>query len=108
MGQAITVINATPISSPRLLDRVRQAALARFGRAEPGERFADWVKRFVIFHQKRHPSELSPEDIWRFFVHVSQSEKDRLGSMEQAREALVFLYGVILKLDRGELPLRNR
>ena len=105
MSDEIAVVPAATGSSPRLLDRVRQAALAFFGRAEPGERFAEWIRRFVLFHQKRHPSELSREDIWRFLVHLSHSEKDPLGSMEQAREALVFLYGTILGLDRGELLL---
>jgi hypothetical protein len=32
---------------PRLLDQVRQAALAHFGRPEPGERYADWIRRFI-------------------------------------------------------------
>ena len=92
MIQEIAVVVAATGSSPRLLDRVRQEALALFGRSEPGERYADWVKRFVLFHQKRHPAELSREDVWRFLVHLSHTDKDPLGGMEQAREALVFLY----------------
>jgi hypothetical protein len=34
---------------PRLLDQLRQAALAHFGRPEPGQRFADWTRRFLDF-----------------------------------------------------------
>jgi integron integrase len=104
MIQEIAAVPAAALS-PRLLDRVRQDALAQFGRPEPGERYADWVRRFVLFHQKRHPSDLSREDVGRFLAHLSQAEKDPLGSMEQAREALVFLYETVLNLDRGEMPL---
>lgn len=42
----------------QLLDQVRALALAKYGRPEPGERYADWVKRFVLFHAKRHPREM--------------------------------------------------
>src|SRR6185436_16147721 len=90
---------------PKLLDRIRQDAEAYFGRWEPGERYAQWVKRFVLFHQKRHPRDLSRDDIWHFLVHVSQTEKEPIGALEQAHEALVFLYAKVLQLDRGELPL---
>jgi hypothetical protein len=37
-----------------LLDLVRQTALARFGQEGPGNRFAEWTRRLVLFHGKRH------------------------------------------------------
>jgi hypothetical protein len=55
MNQEIVIGGGASGREPRLLDSVRQAALAHFGRPEPGERYADWVRRFVIFHGKRHP-----------------------------------------------------
>jgi integron integrase len=58
----------------------------------------------VLFHQKRHPRELLRDDIGRFLVHVSKSEKDPLRAIEQAHEALTFLYVNVLKIDRGVLP----
>ena len=45
---------------PRLLDQLRQAALAHFGRPEPGQRFADWARRFIRVHGKRRPVTLLP------------------------------------------------
>ena len=104
MGHEI-VPGSGAAAEPRLLDRVRQAALAHFGRPEPGERYADWVKRFVLFHGKRHPGDLFRDDVGRFLTHVANSEKDPLRRLEQAHEALTFLYEAVLKLDRGELRM---
>jgi hypothetical protein len=71
---------------PRLLDQLRQTALARFGRPEPGERYADWARRYILIHGKRHPRNLDMGDIERFLDHVAQSEKDPLRSLEGSRQ----------------------
>jgi hypothetical protein len=56
---------------PRLLDQLRQAALAHFGRPEPGQRFADWARRFILFHDKRHPSTLGAAEIEPFLTDLA-------------------------------------
>jgi Phage integrase, N-terminal SAM-like domain len=89
---------------PRLLDQVRLAARARFGQDGPGERFALWARRLILFHDKRHPRELSPGEVGRFLEHVAHTEKDPLKALDDARAALAFLYRDVLGLDVGELP----
>src|ERR1700736_2423095 len=71
---------------PRLLDQLRQIALARFGRAEPAARHVEWVRRFILFHGKRHPRDLGLREATQFLEHLAQSEKDPLRSIEQTRE----------------------
>jgi hypothetical protein len=93
-----------PPPAPRLLDHVRQVALAHFGRPDVGERFAEWVRRFVVFHSMRHPRELDNAAVGRFMEHVGQTEKVPLRVMEQAHETLTFLYANVLQLRRDELP----
>ena len=78
--------------SPRLLDQVRAVALAHFGRKEPVERYVAWALRFIVLHGRRHPSELGMVEIRSYLEHVAKSEKDPLSALEQAREALAFLY----------------
>ena len=96
---------AVPASQPpRLLDQVREMAAARFNRPEPGERYVTWNRRYILFHGKRHPRELGRAEVGRFLEHVVQSEKDPLGSLEAAREALGFLYEEVLHAPIGELP----
>ncbi|HKI32838.1 MAG TPA: phage integrase N-terminal SAM-like domain-containing protein [Gemmataceae bacterium] len=89
---------------PRLLDLVRQVALARFGQDGPGERYAEWTRRLVLFHGKRHPRDLSPGDVGRFLEHVAQTEKDALNCLEQAHAALTFRSDDVLALAVGPLP----
>lgn len=47
-----------PTPPPRLLDHLQQAALAHFGRPEPGQRYARWALRLILFHGMRHSREL--------------------------------------------------
>ncbi len=89
---------------PRLLDQLRQVALTHFGRPEPGQRFAEWARRFILFHDRRHPRDLGMADIARFLDHLAQTENDPLRALEQAREALDFLYQRLLHVELGELP----
>ncbi len=96
----------SPAPQPRrLLDQVREAAQARFGRAEPGERYAEWTRRYILFHGKRHPRDLGAGEVRRFLEHVAQSEKDPLRCLEHAHEGLTFLYKDVLGLNLGELPM---
>jgi integron integrase len=91
--------------SPRLLETVRQRALAHYGRPEPGERIADWVKRFVAFHKMRHPRELFESDIGQFLAHVAHTTPDPLADLEQAHEGLTFLYEHVLRIHRDDVPI---
>jgi hypothetical protein len=90
-----------------LLDQLRQTAFTRFGRPEPGDRYADWAHRYIVFHGKRHPRELGAGEVGRFLEHIAQSEKDPLRCLEQAHEALTFLYKDLLHLTLGELPCKS-
>jgi hypothetical protein len=89
---------------PRLLDLVRQVAQTRFGQSGPADRCVEWTRRLVLFHNKRHPRELSPGDVGRFLQHVAQTEKDPLPRLEEAHTSLTFLYREVLGLELGELP----
>jgi hypothetical protein len=94
----------TPPSPPRLLDLVRQVARTNFGQDGPGERYADWTRRLILFYDKRHPRDLVPGEVGRFLEHVAQTESDALNRLEEAHTALTFLYHNVLGLTVGELP----
>lgn len=97
-------MSTAPPTTPRLLDQVRELAQRRCGRPEPGQRYAHWTLRFVLFHGKRHPRELGLPHIDQFLEHLAHTEKDPLRSLEQAREALSFLYDDLLQRPIGDLP----
>src|SRR5262249_41261335 len=89
----------TPPQPPRLLDLVRQVARARFGQDGPGERYADWARRLILFHQKRHPRDLLLADVRSFREHVAPTAKAPLRCLDEAHTALTFLYHEVLGLD---------
>ena len=57
-----------------------------------------------LFHEKRHPRELSLAAVTRFLEHVVRTEKQPLPALELARSAIELLYGTVLGIDLGELP----
>jgi integron integrase len=105
MSQLSTATTRQDSQSPRLLDQVRSMAHAKFGRPEPGERYAEWVKRYVLYHGMRHPRELGRAEIDGFLRHVAATEKDALRATELAHEAMVFLYEHLLQRNLGEAPI---
>jgi hypothetical protein len=99
-----SLATVAPPQPPLLLDLVCQVARTRFGQDGPGERYAHWTRRLVLFHEKRHPRDLSRADVLRFLEHVAQTEKEALLCLEQAHAALTFLFHEVLSLDLGDLP----
>jgi integron integrase len=94
-----------PPAPPRLLDQLRLTARQR-GHTEPTvAAFADWSRRFILFHGKRHPRELGRTEVGQFLESVAQTEKDPVRALAAGRDALDFLYREVLHLDLGELPL---
>lgn len=92
-----------PVQPPRLLDQLRLAALGHYGRSEPADRHVEWVRRYILFHGKRHPRELDVAAAGAFLTHLVQTEKDPLRAAEQAHEAIAFLYAEVLNSPLGEL-----
>ena len=91
-------------SGPPLLERLRQAAQARGNSAPTADNLVSWARAFILFHNKRHPSELGLAEATHFLEHVVQTAADPLPALAQARAALALLYGGVLNQDLGELP----
>jgi hypothetical protein len=56
---------------PRLLERLRDKIRLKHYSIRTGSAYADWVRRFVNFHHRRHPRELGPEHVGAFFSHLA-------------------------------------
>jgi Phage integrase, N-terminal SAM-like domain len=97
-------VPTNPAATPRLLDVLQQAAAERGHSVETIRIYVDWTTRFILFHGKRHPRDLTNAEVGRFLGHLAQTDKDALRAIEAARTALDFLYREVLHLDRGELP----
>ena len=62
-----------------------------------------WIKRYILFHQKKHPAELSPDHIKVFLSWLSSERNMAANTQKVALNALVFLYQNILKQEVGDL-----
>ena len=82
-----------------LLDDVDTAARVRGLSLRTAKAYRAWVRRYVLFHGKRHPSLLGSDDIVAFLTSLAIDERLSPATRNQARSALVFLYRAVLQLE---------
>jgi site-specific recombinase XerD len=84
-----------------LLDRVRDKIRLKHYSIRTETAYVDWVRRYVNFHQRRHPRELGPEHVEAFLSHLAVQRNVAASTQNQAKSALLFLYKEVLG---SELP----
>ena len=80
-------------SKPRLLDQLRATLRLRHYSGRTEEAYTGWVRRFIIFHKKRHPVEMGEDEVKAFLVDLAEKRKVSAATQNQALNAIVFLYG---------------
>src|SRR5262245_24407393 len=88
---------------PRLLDRLRHAIRVRHYSRRTEDAYADWVRRFILFHHKRHPVEMGAIEINQFLTHLAVEGHVSASTQNQAFSALLFLYQKVLEVDPGRI-----
>jgi integron integrase len=88
---------------PKLLDQVRQAIRTRHYSYMTEKAYVGWIKRFIFFHNKRHPAEMGENEIGRFLSTLATDSHVSASTQNQALNALLFLYREILNKDIGYL-----
>ena len=81
---------------PKLLDRVRLEARRRHLSHRTEQSYVAWVRRFVLFHDKRHPREMGETEVVGFLSHLAVEDGVSASTQNQALSALVFLYRHVL------------
>jgi integron integrase len=82
---------------PRLLDRVRLAVRSRHYNLRTEEAYVAWVRRFVLFHGKRHPQGMGEKEINAFLSDLAIRAGVSASTQNQALAALLFLYRHVLE-----------
>jgi integron integrase len=97
--RAPVVIGATPppAGEPKLLDRLRRALRVRHRSPRTEQAYVHWVRRYIVFHGKRHPRELGRAEITAFLSHLAVERKVSASTQTQALSALLFLYKHVLQ-----------
>ncbi len=92
-----------PPGQPRLLDRVRHAIRARHYSLRTEEAYVGWIRRYILFHKKRHPAEMGETEINAFVTHLAVEGPVGASTQTQALSALLFLYRHVLEKPLPDL-----
>jgi len=84
---------------PRLFDDVRAVARMRHLSLRTEHAYLAWIKRFIFFHEKRHPRDMGEAEIRAFISHLAVEGRVTASTQTVALSALLFLYRDVLKHD---------
>ena len=88
----------------KLLDQVRDAIRVKHYSIRTEEAYVAWIRRYILFHNKRHPREMGVSEIEAFLTYLAVDRQVAASTQNQALSALLFLYREVLKEDL-ERPL---
>jgi integron integrase len=88
---------------PKLLDQVRDVIRVKHYSIRTEQTYTDWIKRFILFHNKRHPSEMREPEVTEYLTHLARHGNVAASTQNQALSALLFLYKEVLKQEIGWL-----
>jgi site-specific recombinase XerD len=84
---------------PKLLDQVRQAIRTKHYSYRTEQTYVDWIRRFILFHNKKHPKDMSVVEVEAFLGHLAVVGNVAASTQNQALSALLFLYKIVLEQE---------
>ncbi len=112
MEQSNTTLSK--IEPPKLLDLVRGKIRLKHYSIRTEQAYVDWIKRYILHFDKRHPKDLGADEVEAFLTHLAVVGKVSASTQNQAKSALLFLYKEVLgqslpwldKVERAKVPKR--
>jgi integrase len=86
----------------RLLDQVRDQIRLRHYSIRTEQAYVSWIKRYILFHQKKHPKDLDRAEIEAFLTYLAKDLNVSSSTQNQAFNALLFLYNHVLHQPLGD------
>jgi integrase len=113
-GKGCIVRESAMETKIKLLDRVRNVMRLKHMSLRTEQAYVSWIKRFILFHDKRHPAEMGADEIRAFLTYLALHGQVAASTQNGALNALVFLYRQVLKqpfpelegLERAKRPRR--
>ncbi len=90
------------MQKPRLLDQVRELCRVRHYSPRTEKAYIHWIKRYIYYHNKKHPKDMGAAEINAFLSYLATFRKVAASTQNQALNALVFLYSQVMKIDPGD------
>jgi integron integrase len=82
-----------------LLDRVHDNIRRKHYSIRTEQAYVDWIKRFILYHDKRHPTDLGATEVEAFLTYLAVERDVSAATQNQAQSALHFLYREVLSID---------
>lgn len=86
----------------RLLDTMRDVIRIKNYSIRTEMAYLNWVKRFIVYNNNRHPKELDSNDIKNYLTHLVVNQNVSPATQNQALNAIVFLYNHVLNIELGD------
>jgi len=83
------------------LEEVRSRIRVRHYSYRTEQTYLDWIRRFILFHGKRHPRVMGESEVGEFLTHLAVERQVAPATQNQALNALVFLYRHVLDRPLG-------
>lgn len=91
------------MNQPRLLERVRNSIRSLHYSLRTEQAYIFWVRRFILFHRKRHPETMGEPEISEFLTHLVVARQVSASTQNQALSAILFLYKRVLNRELDHL-----
>lgn len=102
--QAHVLNNPSNPPPKKLLEQVRDALRTKHYSYRTEQTYIDWIKRYILFHKKRHPKDLGVEEIRTFIAHLAVDRHVAASTQNQALSAILFLYRMVLQQEINLSP----
>jgi integron integrase len=86
----------------KLLDQVRDALRVKHYAYRTEESYVQWIRRYILFHNKRHPKDMAEPEVQAFLTHLAVENNVAASTQNQALSALLFLYRHVLHQPLSE------
>jgi integron integrase len=83
----------------KLLDQLSDTLRTKHYSYRTEQTYTDWIKRYILFHHKRHPTEMGEAEIRAFIAHLANERKLAASTSNQALSAILFLYRTVLQIE---------
>ena len=83
----------------KLLDQVRDALRLKHYAYRTEQTYVDWVRRYILFHNKTHPKDMGENEIQEFLIYLASERNVSTSTQNQALSTLIFLYRNVLHLE---------
>jgi site-specific recombinase XerD len=100
---AVTLPATETRNKPKLLDQVRDVIRRKHSSIRTEQAYVDWIRRFILFHDKRHPREMAEAEVTKFLTYLAREGRVAASTQNQALSALLFLYKEVLRQEIGWL-----